>query len=323
MVQRCCFALLLLSALLSGAGCRVNSLRVAVVAADTQLPVAGATVTLSKGQMALPPQTTDDSGQTTFQPAPPGKDDIAVSAAGYADASTTVSADPGLVSSVRVALTRTAPALVFHTFSGSTANPAAQAASVQVSLGSQSVFTGSTTTVGNPGYDAVTVPNLKPSATYTYTVSASGFASITGTKTTNADATATEVDVLLLPPTVNVEVQTSVLSPGAAGSTMGSAAVVTITAPDGTITTVTTLNPPVGPTNASYDLASPPTVPLAPNTTYQYSALFTQYGGAPGNPVTGTITPQAGSANSGPFVKSIVYDPAAGRTSSTPSKALP
>ena len=101
---------------------------------------------------------------------------------------------------LQIAMKRSAPAIVFHTFKGSVSTQTAQVADVQVSQGGTVIFSGTTTTVaGISTYAGLIVPDLSASTTYSYSVSAQGFRPVSGTVTTNADATAVEVDVLLVP----------------------------------------------------------------------------------------------------------------------------
>jgi hypothetical protein len=149
---------------------------------------------------------TDASGSVTFAVSSVkgiGHYQLVVSAAGYTSKTISVSSTDHPVKrdlsvSQIVTLDRSAPALVFHTSTGSGNTQSAQAATVSVSLNNTTVLTDSTVSVAGQNYDAVMVPNLKASTTYSYAVSASGFATVVGTAKTPADNTAVEVDVQLV-----------------------------------------------------------------------------------------------------------------------------
>ena len=213
------WALLFAIGLVNCTGCQSPNvfLDVLVVAADTgdtpstQLPVNNANVTLTFADGSSTTQQTDSTGNTSFRLAIPGTSrqttpvSISVTAPGYQDvgAVNVSQFNVNQTTTLTVPMHFSAPAIVFHTSTGSSANPVAQVADVQVSQGGRTIFSGTTTTVaGISTYAGLVVPNLPtppPTTPYSYIVSAQGFQTANGTVTTHADATAVPVDVLLVP----------------------------------------------------------------------------------------------------------------------------
>src|SRR5262249_24847795 len=156
--------------------------------------------------------------------------------------------------------------------------PGPLAAHVQVP-NAQPSFQGDTVIYGpslSP-YATVIVPNLQPSTSYPYTVTpiAPGFLTVNGpppAATTSTDNSFTQVFLLLSPATVNVTVEfdTSAFDPRVVGPTLGTEAIVGITPGNLSVTT----KPPSSPPPWTYYSG---TLTLQTNTTYQYSALFTQF----------------------------------------------
>jgi hypothetical protein len=188
-----------------------------------------------------------------------------------------------------VPLTINAPALVFHTFTGSP--QIAQRASLGITLPDGTVVTFITTDTGN-GFAAATVPNLAAGTTFPYAVSAPGFVPVTGsaqTPTAGSGTFITEVDVPLTPlPTVDVEFRTTSDLLARVGP-IGAPAVVTITPGNFSVTT----QPVAG--TITFDSGTIPGLQVG--TTYSYSADFTQLGLT----ATGTFVPTSPS----PFVVNI------------------
>ena len=304
----------------AGVGCGPvfkASLQVQVVTADLQpqIGVANATLTFKQADKIVATQTTNPLGATTISPSQAsltqGVYTLSVSAPGYTTYETLITVgatnNVSLTGMNPIRLHLNAPALVFKTFSGSTANPVPQPASVTVAA--QPPFTGATVQTSSQ-YATVIVPNLQPSTNYPYIVSSTsqGFQPVMATVMTGSGNTFTPVNVLLSPPTpLTVEFDTSFASLN--GDFVASQATVTLsdsagdTLPSITPSTLVT-QPPV-----SYYSG---TLELLPGT-YSYSASFPQFNGAT---VTGRFTVPTSSATN--VVVSIVYNPAATNTLNLP-----
>jgi hypothetical protein len=272
---------------LASAGCgnqQVTKVTVQVNASDTNLGINNATLEIFDTQPNPPVSAgtvhTDASGSVTFGLSSVkgiGHYQLVVSAAGYTTKTIDLSSTDHPINrdtsvSQIVTLDRSAPALVFHTYTGSGTTQSPQAATVAVALNNTNVFSDSTISVAGQNYDAVMVPNLKASTTYSYTVTASGFATVAGTQMTPANSTAAEVDVGLVQ-----EAQIKFVTTSAAD---GSAVPATVSVVQGGLTFTQFTS-----------LSLPPSVEmfagLMPNTAFSYTVSASGFQTLTGTGMTG------------------------------------